>query len=719
LKPKKFNRARLTDRLMRILITVFGFSAVAAVLSMVGFLFVTVRPLFSPASIAPQWSEFASLPSQAEPPSDYILGMGETMGQIQVIDSEAEASQPLAKADPGFADLGKSTGRRQLTRPGEFKALAWDVTGQTRLVIGEQTVSAQIPEFAGAASSGVIWDTAISRQQTFVAFASQGDRAFHLVSVKRDGSTEVQTYSAESSDAEFDGIVALHLAPNGNSLVVVDSTGRLLDFAVKSGRPLQWLTTLQLDSPTVVAFLNGSDALAVGNSAGRIDIVSRIRRTENGRPEMQVIRSFAVSKHAIQALAVSHRSKTVIAEDAEGRFYGMGATTGRILFEAAGEGTAAGEKIHSIFLSSRDDALVGLSADRVYVREIHMPHADFSLAALFEPIRYEGFSQPEYIWQTTGGTDQFEPKYSLLPLIAGTLKAALYALTFAIPLAVLAAMYSNLFAPAWFKNASKPVVEFAAALPSVVVGFWAAYVLAPWLNDRLSLVIALPVVVLLVFIVSLAAISMAAERFHLPKTVLPIALAVLCISLTALLAPLAGAGLERWVFGGNPQDWLLANLGQVYDSRNALVVGIALGFAVVPVVYSIAEDAFETVPRPLIAGALALGATKWQAVRKIALRVALPGVCAAAILGLGRAVGETMIVLMATGNTPIMDFLPFSGMRAMSATIAVEMPEAPVGSTHYRVLFLVGLLLFMFTFVLNSVATFINHRLKLKVGDFS
>jgi phosphate transport system permease protein len=148
------------------------------------------------------------------------------------------------------------------------------------------------------------------------------------------------------------------------------------------------------------------------------------------------------------------------------------------------------------------------------------------------------------------------------------------------------------------------------------------------------------------------------------------------------------------------------------------VVGFALGFAVIPIIFTISEDALSNVPESLTSASLALGASRWQTVRRVVLPAAAGGIFAAVMLGLGRAIGETMIVLMATGNTPIMSISPFNGFRAMSACIAVEIPEAPVGGTLYRVLFLTALILFIFTFLINSLSALIGDRLRKKYARF-
>ncbi|MBI1842118.1 MAG: phosphate ABC transporter permease subunit PstC [Verrucomicrobia bacterium] len=150
-----------------------------------------------------------------------------------------------------------------------------------------------------------------------------------------------------------------------------------------------------------------------------------------------------------------------------------------------------------------------------------------------------------------------------------------------------------------------------------------------------------------------------------------------------------------------------------YESRlNAFVAGIALGFAIIPVTFSIAEDALTSVPGSYVHGALALGSTRWQAAWRIVLPAAIPGVFAAVVLGFGRAVGETMVVLMASGNASIVSASLFDSTRTITATIAAELAETVFGEHHYRMLFLLGALLFGVTFLSNLVAESFIHRLK-------
>jgi phosphate transport system permease protein len=152
-----------------------------------------------------------------------------------------------------------------------------------------------------------------------------------------------------------------------------------------------------------------------------------------------------------------------------------------------------------------------------------------------------------------------------------------------------------------------------------------------------------------------------------------------------------------------------------YQTRlNAFVAGIALGFAVVPVIFSIAEDALTSVPRAYTQAALALGASRWQTAWQIVLPAALPGVFAATVLGFGRAIGETMIVLMVC-SASVMSWSIFDSARSITTTIAAEMAEAVSGGPHYRILFMLGALLFAATFVSNMIGEVVINRFKLKL----
>jgi phosphate transport system permease protein len=176
--------------------------------------------------------------------------------------------------------------------------------------------------------------------------------------------------------------------------------------------------------------------------------------------------------------------------------------------------------------------------------------------------------------------------------------------------------------------------------------------------------------------------------------------------LTVAAAWALGAGLN--VLGLDPRESFMGT----YVQRNALVVGFMMGFAIIPIIFTIAEDALSSVPEHLRSASLGCGATRWQTARRIIIPTAMSGLFSAVMIGLGRAVGETMIVLMAAGNTPVMEMNIFNGFRTLSANIAVELPEAVRDSTHYRTLFLAALTLFAMTFVVNTAAEAIRLRFR-------
>jgi phosphate transport system permease protein len=280
------------------------------------------------------------------------------------------------------------------------------------------------------------------------------------------------------------------------------------------------------------------------------------------------------------------------------------------------------------------------------------------------------------------------------------------------------AIYTAYFMTPRMRQYVKPSIELMGALPTVILGFLAGLWLAPIIEEYLAGLFAL------FMLVPVTVMLFAYAWQYLPKTIqqkIPegweAAILIPVILLGSWFAISVSVPFEAFLFHGTLRDWFKTELGIGYDQRNALVVGIAMGFAVIPTIFSIAEDAIFSVPKHLTVGSLALGATPWQTMIKVVLLTASPGIFSAVMIGLGRAVGETMIVLMATGNTPVMDFSVFQGLRTLAANIAVEMPESEVDSTHYRVLFLAALVLFIFTFVFNTLAEIVRQRLREKYSS--
>jgi phosphate transport system permease protein len=145
---------------------------------------------------------------------------------------------------------------------------------------------------------------------------------------------------------------------------------------------------------------------------------------------------------------------------------------------------------------------------------------------------------------------------------------------------------------------------------------------------------------------------------------------------------------------------------------NAITAGVGLALAVIPIVYTVTEDALSAVPQAFRDGSSALGANRWQTAWRVVLPAAWPGVFAACVLGAGRAIGETMIVLMASGNAPMCSLDPSTSFRSFSATIAAELGEAVHGGAHYHVLFFLGAFLLVVTFMLNLAGQWYVGRLR-------
>ncbi|MEL7557596.1 ABC transporter permease subunit [Stutzerimonas chloritidismutans] len=463
---------------------------------------------------------------------------------------------------------------------------------------------------------------------------------------------------------------------------------------------------------TTVASLLGGISLMVGDSAGGIGQWFMVR-SNDGQAELKNVRNFQLADQPITQILPEERRKGFLALDSGGTLGIFHSTAHReLLTEQVAEGAAVAA------MSPRATRLLVESGDQLQRFVIDNPHPEISWSALWGKVWYESYPEPDYVWQSTSATGDFEPKLSLSPLAFGTLKAAFYAMLLAAPLAICAALYTAYFMAPTLRRKVKPVIELMEALPTVILGFFAGLFLAPYLENHLpgifSLLLLMPVGILLAG----WCWSRLPENIRLSVPDGWEALLLIPVILAVGWGSLAVSGhLENWFFGGDMRLWLSNDMGIPFDQRNALVIGIAMGFAVIPTIYSIAEDAVFSVPRSLTLGSLALGATPWQTLTRVVLLTASPGIFSALMIGMGRAVGETMIVLMATGNTPIMEANIFEGMRTLAANVAVEMPESEVGSTHYRVLFLAAMVLLMFTFVMNTLAELIRQRLRRKYAS--
>jgi phosphate transport system permease protein len=462
-----------------------------------------------------------------------------------------------------------------------------------------------------------------------------------------------------------------------------------------------------------VSFLLGGTSLLLGETSGKITQWFP-NRDKNNQYTFVPVREFKAQSGAIIGFGIEQRRKGFLTADVNGELGLYHSTAHRVL----GVEKVTSAALTKIAIGPRADSALLEDANGVmYLWKIENEHPEVSFEVLWQKVWYEGYEKPDYIWQSSSSASDFEPKFSLAPLAFGTLKAALYAMLFAVPIAIMAAMFAGFFMAPKMRQAVKPTIELLEALPTVILGFLAGLWLAPYLEKNMpSFFLLIVLMPLLVFIFGYLW-SRAPEviRNKVPDG-WQAALVIPVILLAVVLSVILDNPLESWLFAGDMPMWLTSVAGIDYDQRNALVVGIAMGLAVVPIIFSIAEDAIYNVPRHQVNGSLALGATPWQTMVGVVLPTASPGLFSATMIGLGRAVGETMIVLMATGNTAVMDIDIFNGLRTLSANIAVEMPESEVGSTHYRVLFLAALCLFMFTFFFNTIAETVRQRMLKRYG---
>lgn len=733
---RRFTQWRYSkDRAATVGVTVGGLAVIAAVVLIFFYLLSVVLPLFSPASMEEvsayrlPASDSNSLKLSIEEQGEIGMNLSES-GEIQFFDllSGRELSQQkiipadrkvaaIADVDPvlGTLAIADDSGAIRLMRhvyrisyPNDIRVISPGVEyplGETPILQADSAVN-QLALREGEDQLTVAWATSnvlkIARFDKTASFFSDE------ITLEETGNSQLVL------DHQIDYLL---LDPLQDNLYVAEkSSGRFTQFSLlNKPEPVRVSNGYFGGEARILedlSFLAGGLSLVAATDDAVISQWFTVRN-EDGVSVLRRIREFSAPSAApIQQLMPELSRRGFVATDSGGNL---------AVYHATAEQEVIAEKLADTSLvataiSPRADRLLALGADgRARIFNIENKHPEVSWSALWNKVWYESYSEPEHVWQSSSASNDFEPKLSLAPLSFGTLKAAFYAMLVAIPLAIGGAICTAYFMSSGLRQSIKPTIEVMEALPTVILGFLAGLFLAPFMETHLPGVFLL--LILLPLSLPLAGFLWLRLPANLRNRVPEGWEAVLLIPVILLVSTVVMAlsePVEMWFFGGNMPGWLTNEMGIDYDQRNSLVVGFAMGFAVIPTIFSITEDAIFSVPKQLTFGSLALGATPWQTLVRVVLPTASPGIFSAVMIGMGRAVGETMIVLMATGNTPIMDMNIFEGMRTLSANIAVEMPESEVGSTHFRILFLAGLVLFLFTFAVNTLAELIRQRLRSK-----
>jgi phosphate transport system permease protein len=734
---RHLKRTKRLDRAARWLISVGGISVIVCVLAMLVLIAGTALPLVRPARA--ERVAGCALPAQA---GERILAVGgddyretgfvvDDRGVFTFLD--LRTGQCLDQIEAPAAGAAERRRLVAITNDGDLRlSLLWDdgagsliqvkfvtdFSGPARRIVHRVVPLAAFPPLEGTGVPQAAVLRATDEAVTQVVLLD-GRR----IAVRRQAADEEESETAAPPKTALitdipDPVTAFTVDREGGSLYVGTEQGMLLhwDLRGETPRPVERAKAFADHRPvTALGLVFGDVSLAVGDSAGGVATWSPVALYGPGSERRLVpVHTLAPHSGPVAGFVFTCHDKSVISLDTAGEVHLDHMTSNRHLLALR-----PATPLRQVALSLQGDTLFGLDAQRTFlVWQLRYPHPEVSWRVLFGKVWYEGYDRPGFVWQSSSSNDDFEPKYSFVPLIFGSLKATFYALLFAVPMALFGALYTSQFATAETRGIVKPTVEVMAAIPSVVIGFLAALWLAPRI-ERLIVAVFLYALALPVSMVLFLAVWTRLRRLRFAKRIehgYEFLAAVPVLLVAGLLAHAAAPWVEGGLFRGDFKLWLFQVAGTRFDPRNSIVIAFALGFAVIPIIFTIAEDALSNVPKSLKAASLALGASRWQTVWRVVLPSASPGVFAGIIIGFGRAVGETMIVLMATGNTPVLDWGLFSGMRTLSANIAVEIPEAPAGGTLYRVLFLSAVLLFLLTSVLNTAAELVRHRLRKRYG---
>ncbi|WP_338592769.1 ABC transporter permease subunit [Shewanella khirikhana] len=722
-------RRALKDKATAIGVSVGGVMVFVALLLIFFYLLYVVKPIFDGASV----SERTAIPYAENSAPALMVGSDEqnellfrvgTDGQVQFYRASgelAETVQPELPAgvtvvssaasvphEQSFA-LGLSNGELQLYRV-EFGVTYPD---NRRMITPRLRRLSQDGELVISQSGAPISQFAFGRtnEQLTVAFNGEGEWQLTRLEGEENLLTEeIEWTNSSASLPDAPSQVEQQLMTPDQRQLMLRSGNKIFVYDIRDAEEPSLMQVIDAGRAksrlTGVSLLSGASSLLLAYDNGEMVQYFQVS-SDKGRLYRE-IRDFKGLGH-IESVGTEFYRKSFATVTDDGRLTLLYTTSQRELlsekFDIA--------KPQALGFSPRSNALVVDAGNKLHLFAVDNAHPEVSWSALWNKVWYEGYPEPQFVWQSTSGSDDFEAKLSLMPLAFGTMKAALYAMLFAVPLAIAGAIYTAYFMSPKVRGIVKPTIEIMEALPTVILGFLAGLWLAPLIEEHLPGILVMLILLPASILLSAFGWSKLPGRWkqRLPEAYQELMLVpVLC--LVGYLSFAISPTLEVLFFHGDTRQFITNELGITFDQRNALVVGIAMGFAVIPTIFSIAEDAIFSVPRHLSNGSLALGATQWQTLTRVVLLTASPGIFSAIMMGLGRAVGETMIVLMATGNTAIMEWSVFEGMRTLAANIAVEMPESAIGSSHYRVLFLAAFVLFVFTFIFNTVAEVVRQRLR-------
>ncbi len=724
-------RVQVIDRVARSLISLSGMGIIAAVLGIGLFLFLEVLPLLRGARVeagVPQPVLQTSEPSLLVIADEHqeragVIGAQPLVRVVPLAASGAAQTIPLEGLEGQQITAAARVLREPTVGLGTAQGLVWIGTialetvfeGERRVIrplVERDMVIEAVPgrritrlAYRSAESIGLIASIVEDRQVILTRVISR--KPLIGPAHRSQESLPLEMEPSEGSPT------ALLINATCTQVLAGTSRGDVIRWRIPDEGPAERLEVRHVipgGGVSAMVYVLGDRSIVLGGTDGSVATGPPVRDESmlDGR-RLAKIHAFPRHQAAVTVINASPRDKGFLTASVDGTVRLQFMTSERTLAQMSlGAAPAAGD-----FAPKSNGALWIDAHGMLHHWRIDNPHPEISWRTLFGKIWYEGYERPDYVWQSTGGADDFESKFSLVPLIFGTLKGTCYALLFAVPLALFGALYCSQFLDKHLRNPIKSTIELMAALPSVVLGFVAGLVLAPVVQGRIVSVLILPVVIPAVAITGrwlTGWLPGATVKALVKRHEFWVLVAWVVVGLLA--AFWAGPLVERLVFSGDFDAWLLKITGTRYDQRNSLVVGWAMGFAVIPIIFTICEDAFSSVPKHLVGASLACGASAWQTAWRVVLPAAGSGVFSAIMVGFGRAIGETMIVLMATGNTPVMDWSIFNGFRALSANIAVEIPEAPYGGTLYRVLFIAALLLFAITFIVNTIAELIRLRLR-------